>query len=146
MSTPTVNDPISAPSLSSKGWVNSINEKADQVASYFFLTDAYQSNLYQGQLVSLQVLIQQNTNDIPGLVRAIQQTFENYLLRYYPEGAVASCTSPGTDPTYANSTVDVELSATVTINGTQYSFGWLVSAIGSIVSSIVRINNTGVAF
>lgn len=146
MSTPVVADPIPVPSFSTTGWTSSLSEKADIVASHFFLTDAYQSNLYMGKLVSLQNLIQQYGDDIIKLITNVRSQMEDYLRRYYPEGSSVSITSNGTDPTYAGSLLTFNISMFVTLNGVQYSFGWLVSAENSIVSNIARINNTGPAF
>lgn len=147
MSTPAVADPIPVPSFSTTGWTTSLSEKADLVASHFFLTDAYQSNLYMGKLVSLQALIQQyGQSDVVPLITNVRQTMEDYLRRYYPEGSSVTITSNGTDPTYAGSLLTLNITALITLGGVQYSFGWLVSAENSIVNTIVRINNTGPAF
>lgn len=145
MSTPNA-PPLAVPMFSTTGWTASLNEKADALLSHFFEADAFQSNLYMGNISSLQYLIQQYNSDIVKLLSNIRQTLEQYLTRYYPEGVVVQATSNGTDPSFTAGVLDVTITASVTEGGLQYSFGYLVSAENSIISKIARINNSGPAF
>lgn len=146
MSTLNTDGIIPLPKFATTGWTYSLNEKADGILSHFFEADAYQSNLYAGNVSSMQGLVQQYNSDPVKLVSNVRQTLEQYLLRYYPEGVTVNVTSPATSPTWQGSVYEITITATVTEQGAQYSFGYLVSAENSIISQIARLNNNGVAF
>lgn len=137
---------IALPMFASSGWTTSLNEKADGILSQFFEADALQSELYQGNVSSLQYLIHEYNNDPIKMVSAIRSALENLLGRYYPQGCNVEVTSDATSPTWVGSQYDIKITALVTENGTQQSFGYLVSAENSIISNIARINNSGPAF
>ena len=145
MSTPNTT-PIPLPMFASTGWTTSLNEKADGILSQFFEADAFQSELYAGNVSSLQYLVQQYNNDPVQMVTNTRLTLEKYLLRYYPEGVIVNVTSTATDPNWVGSEYEVKITALVTENGVQQSFGYLVSAENSIISNIARINDSGPAF
>lgn len=132
--------------FSTTGWTSSLNEKADGILSHFFEADAFQSNLYMGNISSLQYLIQQYNNDIVQLIGNARRALEQYLGRYYPQGVIVTMSSNGTDPSFTGGELDLTISATVTEGDVQYSFGYLVSAENSIINKIARINNSGPAF
>ena len=132
--------------FSTTGWTSSLNEKADAILSHFFEADAFQSNLYMGNISSLQYLIQQYNNDIVQLIGNARRALEQYLGRYYPQGVIVNMSSNGTDPSFTGGELDLTISATVTEGDVQYSFGYLVSAENSIINKIARINNSGPAF
>lgn len=137
---------IPLPKFGTTGWTTSSNEKADGIMANFFETDAYQSNLYSGNLSSLQDLVQRFNGNPIDLVTNVRQTLEKYLARYYPEGVVVNVTSPATSPTWQGSVYEITISATVTEAGVQQSIGFLVSAENSIITKIARLNNYGAAF
>lgn len=137
---------IPALMFSTTGWTTSLNEKADAIMSQFFETDAFQSELYAGNMSSAQYVVQQHNEDPVKLVQNMRTTLEQYLTRYYPQGVSVQVTSPATDPTWVGSEYDVTITATVTELGVQYSFGYLISAANSIINKIARINNSGPAF
>lgn len=146
MSTPVTDaNVVPLPMFSTTGWTTSLNEKADGILSHFFEADAYQSNLYAGNVSSLQALVQQYNQSPVDLVTNIRATLEKYLTRYYPQGVVVNVTSPATSPTWQGSVYEITIAAQVTENGVQQSFGYLVSAENSIINKIARINNYGSA-
>jgi hypothetical protein len=148
MSTPPVintNGITPLPMFAASGWTTASAQKADGLLSHFFESDYYQSNLYAGNISNLQYLIQQYGLNIVDLINNVRTTLENYLGRFYQQ-AVVTVTSNGNDPTYDGSQLTLTISATVTEQGQQLSFGYLVSAANSIISNIARINNTGAAF
>jgi hypothetical protein len=143
MSTPPI---IPLPMFATTGWTTSMNQKADGLLGHFFASDSLQSNLYSGNISNIQAIIQQYGTDIIGCVNAIRQQLDKYLRRFYPAGVQVSVTSPGTDPTYPDSEVTINISATVTENnGNTFSFGYAVSQANSIVTNIARLNNYGAA-
>jgi hypothetical protein len=153
MSTPPAPTPASSnasiipvPMLAPSGWTTSFGEKADALLSHFFLSDYYQSNIYQGNISNLQYLIQRwGQSDIVPLLTNTRITLEKYLGRYY-SNVQATVTSNGTDPNYTGGEMKLKISVLVTEQGTQYSFGYLVSLSNSIISDIQKLNNNGPAF
>lgn len=137
---------VPVPMFASSGWTTSLNEKADGILSQFFEADAFQSELYAGNVSSMQYLVQQYNNDPVQMVTNTKSTLEKLLGRYYPEGILVDVTSTATNPSWVGSQYDVKITAQVTENGVVQSFGYLVSAENSIINKIARINNSGPAF
>lgn len=128
------------PTLSSSGFVADIAEKADRLMSYYFVSDASQSNLYRGQITSLPAQVQQHGHDEINLAQAVRNELTAYLTRYFDMVDVSTRTDlPNVeDPNRINLTVSV----IVTQDGKQYSLGRLVSVLNSKIVEIVDINNT----
>lgn len=146
MSTPPSSSPpvIPLPMFAASGWTTSFAQKADGLLSHFFESDYYQSTLYAGNISNLQWLIQQYGSDPVNLAVQVQNMLEKYLSAYYQQ-AVAQVTTNASDPTYTGDQLTMTIQATVTEQGQQLSFGYLVSAANSIISEIALLNNSGAA-
>jgi hypothetical protein len=128
--------------LGTTGWTTSLAEKADKLMSHFFETDVYQSNLYAGNVVSIQYLIEQWNHDPNTLSTNVRQSLEAYLRRYYPN-AVVNCTTNVNDPDFDGTKVTLKIGAIITELGTQYSFGYLINTTKSTINEIIRMNDFG---
>lgn len=134
---------IGVPTLGVAGWVNSGLKKIDTLLSHFFIANYSQSYVSQGNISSLPKILQQYAQDMPGLCSALSSKIEDYLKRYYPEGA--SCTASTDDITAGsvNNVLTLSLTILYVENGTQYSAGSVVNVSGSKFINIVTENNEG---
>lgn len=131
------NNPV--PTLTSKGWVADAESKADALLSYYFTSQYSQSNLFAGNISSLQYMIQQWGNNPSALQNKLSQALQTYLGRYFDNAAVDVTVLDPTSQQDARLTVRVD--AMVTQNGENYSLGRLVSFLNSTIVSIMNINN-----
>jgi hypothetical protein len=135
-----VTEVIPVPTLSAKGWVDSLPEKADVLISHFFASDAFQSSLYAGEIANLQVLIQQYMHDIDGLKQGLRNSLEKYLGRYYSEVTVDIADDTAVNP---SNRISLMLNCMVVEKGRSYSFANLLSLVDSKFEKITKLNNTG---
>jgi hypothetical protein len=128
------------PTLSTSGFVGDIAEKCDRLMSYYFVSDASQSNLFRGKITSLPFQVQQNGHDEALLRDAIQRELDRYLTPHFDGTEIDVATDiPNTDDP---NRINVTLRVIVTEDGKQYSLGRLISVINSKINKIVDINNT----
>lgn len=127
------------PTLSSSGFVNGIAEKADRLMSYYFTSEASQSNLYRGEITSLPKQIQLLGNDESGLASRIRVELER-LFGYYFDAVEFEVITDVPNPTDPNR-INVTISATLIDNGQQYSLGRLINVVDSQIARIIDINN-----
>lgn len=129
------------PTLSIKGWVDSLAEKVDILIAQFFASDSSQSQLYPaGEIANLQVLIYNNTNNIPGLQQDLRAKLEAYLSRYFDGASV----DVGNDfKTKGSGNVTMHIYAEVTQDKTTYVVANLLSIVDGKFEKITKINNTG---
>ncbi len=144
MSTPPTPPIIPLPMFAMSGWTTSVNEKAAGLLAHFFESDAYQSNLYAGNITNLQFLIQQYGDDILTLIAQVRLALENYLGRYY-SSVTAIVSSNGTDITFTGGALSLVIGATIVEAGVTYSFGYEATTVDGIITQIEAINNLGAA-
>lgn len=131
--------PVSA--LSLDGWVTSSASKADYLLSHFFLSEYSQTQLYKGNVTSLQYLIQKYQVNPNILERETQATLEGYFSRYFPNVQAEVVCEPNT----TNSS-QINLKIYISIqdeSGATLSVGRLVDVLDSKINKIITYNNTG---
>lgn len=129
------------PTLSSSGFVKNPPELADRLLSYFFLTEASQSELYYENLTSLPDLIQKNNGETFVLEQVTKDTLNRYFSRYFDSVEVQTTTArlqPG-DESRTNLTIYVKFVA----NNITYNLGNTVQIVDGKIKEIVYLNNTG---
>jgi hypothetical protein len=144
MSTPNV-PLVPIATLSLNGWVKSGSAKADYALAYFFSVNYSQTNLYRGQIASLQWLVFRYGQDPNNLSSQIQTTLTKYLQHCYPEGVYVTCSNNADSLTNPNNTYTLQLVIEIVEGGVTKSLGRLVNYQGSKVVSIINMNNTGSA-
>lgn len=132
---------VKVPTLSSSGWVSEIAEKADKLLSYFFVSEASQSNFYAGSITSLTALLQRYGNDEFELRSAVETSLMNYLQRYFESVDVTVTVRENT--VEGRKGLDLEVDIVVYEQGKEYSLGRLVSTLNSSIMKIAELNNTG---
>lgn len=75
------------PTLSSKGYIRTTQEKIDHLLAYALLSNASQSTMFRGEITSLQELIQRTQGDRVGLQAQCDTLFNGYFSRYFDDVA-----------------------------------------------------------
>lgn len=132
---------IKVPTLSTSGWVSEIAEKADKLLSYFFVSEASQTNLYKGSITSLPEILKKHGNDEHDLRRVAQSTLQRYFALHFESAEVTVNTRPTTEEGQYG--LELEIDVTVLEAGKQHSLGMLVSTLNSSIMKIANINNMG---
>lgn len=126
------------PSLSVRGWIVAIPEKADLLFSHFFESDGYQSYIYGSNVSNLQNLVRLYGHAPELLCENIRNTLFTYLGRYYP--------SVNVDVTFDTS-VDNKISVTIFIDvveeNRKYQFSRLLMVTNSKIEKVIKLNNDG---
>lgn len=71
--------------LSTEGVVKEPLRLIDRLLAYAITTDALQSNLYRGNLTSIQAIIQDNQGDMEGLQRNLETKLRRYFGRFFDD-------------------------------------------------------------
>lgn len=129
------------PSLSSAGWVRAPAEKADYLMSHWLESDKAQTALYGSKVTNLQYTVEQYGHDPLQLVQSLRSDLEDYLRRYYD--AVLVETTTDASPANTNPLYTINIYIEVTELGQVYSFGYILSAEGTKVGKLIKMNNTG---
>lgn len=136
----TVITPV--PSLGTQGWVSDDANKMDLLLSHFFLSDYNQTELYPGNVISLPEIIQNNGNQIDGIINELKSKLTNYLNRYYDSVDVTLEGDP--DPNASPEIkYDLRISIVVkTASGTEL-YSNLIKTENSKLINIIKLNNFG---
>lgn len=71
------------PSLSSRGWVSDVIGKMDMLLANFLTSDYSQTELYLGNISSMQYLVKVYGNDPRTFSQELQRKLEDYIGRYF---------------------------------------------------------------
>ncbi len=130
----------SIPTLSSKGWVKTIEEKGDFALSYFITTEQSQSVLYQGKLISLQYLVQRYGNDEVTLQAEVGKALEQLMRGYFGESVDAVVDVAEAAPNKPGQ-LTITFRCIVREDGREHSLGRRVQFLNSKLVDIIKINN-----
>lgn len=125
--------------LTTRGWVGTVEHKGDYLISCFLLTLYSQSILYYGKLASLQYILKDEAGDQVYLQQTLSATLNAMLKRNF-EAANALVKVLDYD---ANNTSKLRIQATCMVreNGIDYNLGREVLMLNSKVVKIAEINN-----
>lgn len=71
------------PSLSSRGWVSDVIGKMDMLLANFLTSDYSQTELYLGNISSMQYLVKVYGSDPRTFSQELQRKLEDYIGRYF---------------------------------------------------------------
>jgi len=128
------------PVLGAEAWISDPAQSLSKLYEQAFVSDRSQSNLYHGEVISVQAIISDNPNDIETIRRELTTAFNKYLLRYFAEVDVQIADS--SDDEYIQSRkIDIDIVAT-TDGGISTSLGSTISTrdISNIHMEIRRLN------
>lgn len=128
------------PTLSSIGWVSTIEDKGDHVLSYFITSEYSQSVLYYGEIASLQWLVQRYGHDEGDLEQYTTETLEALMRRYFGDSTNVTVRVKERDPEKPNQ-LTIQFYCIIRDNGREVSLGRRVEYIDGKLVKIVEINN-----
>jgi hypothetical protein len=128
-------------SLSRKGYLTDMGEKADRIFAYYLTNDYSQSFLYKGNVTSLQSTIQQvGSADALTLQSQVRSDLQSLFNAYFDLAVVTvTVTTPAWD---GSNRYNIAIGITVTDNGVTQSLGTLLlQAQDGIVQTLTNANN-----
>jgi len=129
------------PTLSTLGWVDTIEEKGDYALSYFITSEYSQSVLYYGQISSLQWLVKQYSKDEITLENEIRVVLEGLMRRYFGDQTEVEVTVRETNPEENPGHLTILFSCIVREGTRSVSLGRRVEFINGKLVKIAKINN-----
>ena len=127
------------PTLSTIGWVETIEKKGDRVLSYFFTSEYSQSTLYPGKISSLQYLVKEHGQNDVELQSRISDTLDGLLRRYFEQVSVTVRVS-NISPEQPGKLI-IRFRCIIRENGVEYSLGRQVELLDGTLNKISKINN-----
>jgi len=128
------------PTLSSIGWIDTIEEKGDHVLSYFITSEYSQSVLYHGKISSLQWLVQRHGKNEVDLEREVNETLEGLMTRYFGDDTEVSVTVSERDPEQPGK-LTIHFQCIVREGSHSASLGRRVEFLNGKLANIATINN-----
>lgn len=124
------------PTMSSLGWINTPEKKADYLLSCFITNNKSQSPMAQQNSTSLQYLIQEYANRRLQLQEAVSTALDAIMSNGFKGDFVRSTVTVTVPNEDKPTEMSIVFNCVVTIDGTDYTVGKLVSVIDSKVSAI----------
>lgn len=125
--------------VSRKGILRGIAEKADRKLAYYMTSDASQSILYKGSVRSLQSTVQQKGGDRLALEEAVQKDMEALYSGLYDE--VTANISVKEQAWDGSQRFDIQIDVIITQDGVRYSLGRLIQSINGVVQPLIDQTN-----
>lgn len=129
------------PTLSSIGWVTTIEEKGDYLLSWFLTSEYSQSVLYHGRVASLQYLIKAHANDPSNLEADIESTLRQVFTAAFGDDTKVSVSVVEHDPEQEPGKLTIQLNCMIREDGLDYSLGRRVESLNGKLTKISNINN-----
>lgn len=132
---------IPVPSLSTKGWLVELTERADTLMAYYLTSEFSQSYLYRGSITSLTYHIQQYGQTPDLLETHVQRDLSRYFRRYFDDVQMEVTTQipDHEDPNRLNLTIN----AIIIEQDQRYSLGREIRTLNDRVVNIINLNNEG---
>lgn len=125
--------------LSRKGLLKGVAERADRVMAYYVTTDLSQTYLYKGQVKSFQGTIQQFNND---KVLLRQQVTADLLAMFTSVFDLADVTVTIEDTAVDGSNrMNIVIDVIITEAGVQYSLGSVIQSINGVFTQLIQQNS-----
>lgn len=128
------------PSLSAQGLVSDPLQKLDKLLAYMFVSEANQSYLYNGKVVSVAAIRQQNENNPAAFATALQTAVNDYIKQHFDQVAVKTTIE---DP-LGNGQYNMLLTVIVVDNSRDYTSAWRYSPSDSKFVRVAKAVNEGV--
>lgn len=124
-------------SLSSMGWVTSLEHQVDQLFADFVTSEHSQSVLYYGSVLSLPHLVQQSGNDKQKFRRDLKSALEQ-LFAFYAETTIDVTVE---DTTSGSNRYNANVYCDVRYDGQEYNLARQLVIADSKVKKIVNLSN-----
>ena len=127
------------PSLSEQGWITDSYKILNNIVSYYILTDAAQTLVFEGNLISLPETYYKYINQPVEMASAIKSDLDKMISRYFPIAEVNTEAKAMTDSQYAI----LLYAAAVTEDGTRIELSKVVEISTTGLRKIIEVNNYG---
>lgn len=129
------------PTLSRKGWLDGVAERADRQLAYYLASNASQTMLYRGNVRSLQATVQAYNNDATRLKSAVESDLTALYLAVFDAVSVnVTVTDTATDGSYR---YNIAMDVVLTEAGQNYQLGNVIQTINGVVQPLLSsINGT----
>ena len=126
------------PSLSTEGWLESVDKKADRLLAHYLLSERSQSVLYHGKIKSVPYLVATYGNNTLDLQDKIGEGLYDLFSPYFDDLSYEVTVEEDKDNTAA---LEIKISATVTERGVNYDLAFLIDVKDSKVNTFAKLNN-----
>lgn len=126
-------------SLSEQGWITDSYKILNNIVSYYILTDAAQTLMFNGNLTSLPETYYKYINDPVGMASAMKSDLDKLLSRYFSIAEVETDVKQLSDSKYGI----LLHAAAVTDDGTRIDLSKVVEISTSGLRKIIEVNNFG---
>lgn len=126
------------PSLSSEGFITTIDRKCDRALINMFASDASQSNVFMGNVTSIQDILYRYSDKVTEAAAEIGRAVETVLSRYFDAAQIRGQVE---DLPNEPGRVNIIISGTVVEGYRRYDFGRQVESVNGLVQRI--LNNQG---
>ena len=127
------------PSLSEQGWISDSYKILNNTVSYYILTDAAQSLMFEGNLISLPETYYKYINQPVEMASAVKTDLEKMLSRYFSVAEVNTEAKALSDSKYAI----LLNAAAVTEDGTRIELSKVVEISTTGLRKNIEMNNYG---
>lgn len=125
----------SVPTLTAEGMVKAVDRKCDRILMNMFASDAGQSNVFSGQVVSIQDIIYKYSDDVKAAGDAVAAKVELVLKRYFDAATVRAVVTELPDKP---SRYDISIRGSVVELSRRYDFGRMVESANGMVQKIMN--------
>lgn len=132
---------VAIATLSSEGWVTTPIRKLDRALTYALTTDALQSNIYRGNLTSLQAIIQETLDDEQALQSKANNKLNDYFSRIFDIAHVQVIVEEF--PAEGSNRLALRIKIEAIDNGEAVTADSLAYFEKGIFSKVVDLNNHG---
>lgn len=126
-----------------QGWTRDIGKQIDFAIAYCFESNASQSYIFEGQILSFQKIIHDFSRNYEGMCSAMQSELESYLKSLFDDAVVEVTHNAATTK---GSGVSLFVYATVTVNGKTYTTSAGTEIEDSKIIRFFNLNNEGAAY
>jgi hypothetical protein len=126
---------IAVPTMSTRGFITD-SSRLDSLMAHAFEADANQTFFYAGKVTSAQKLIQEQGNDVNGLVTSMTAALNNYLIKYF--SSVNVNITLVDNPNSSGVTLVLQIGIKEDISQKIYSYSLVTS--GSNILKFAKIN------
>lgn len=121
------------------GWITAVDRKCDRILMDTFAADQAQSNIFLGNVTSIQYIIYSNGQDIIGAGNEIANALQRLFLRYFDAAIFTAKVAEFKDK---SGRYDIALTGQVVQGGRRYDFGRQVEFANGLIVKIMT--DTGV--
>jgi len=128
------------PTLSSKGWAVTPEERIDAILAYYQALNPSMTNRYRGKVFSLQSAIWRGGMNMDTVANNVQVDLTTILTNNFPEGAEVTTTAVPIDEDGA--TYNLNIAATVVSDGRSYDMATSLDKVDSRFMTEYNVERT----